>query len=354
MLRRHRFLEPLVAGSPCGRLRLGRVAASPRPAAPAAPSFPPAGRRRRSHSSFPRGRNAHRLRRSARCRRRTISTSARWLIEATFGGAATLASARSKLSTLLNCSVSFWSLRTDDTLTPSGISNTKRTKVGCTRARTLTGGLFLAAATASLRAKRPLGGPRPRRQFANDFGGKRRRRTGPAIGQKIDEDPLARRHGIDGRPPRQRQPDRGAVGVAPRRTDIVRDGIRQFIDGNIHRALEVNDDDRTRGRHLGLDVLGKPEHQPGEAARGGKRRLAPHRIVGTAGLGKGQADEQQEKTQYTAKAMESPSAPMRGPATQFQWQPVAPSGKFSLASTIQRRSALACGLNLGSAGLRLC
>ena len=77
------------------------------------------------------------------------STSARWLIEATFGGAATLASARSKLSTLVNCSVSFCSFSTDETLTPSGISNTKRTKVGCTEARTRTGGRFLAALAAS-------------------------------------------------------------------------------------------------------------------------------------------------------------------------------------------------------------
>ena len=120
--------------------------------------------------------------------------------------------------------------------------------------------LFLCGGDRQLRAKRPLGRPRPRRQFADDFGGKLRRRTGPAIGQEIDEDPLARRHGVDGRPPHQRQPDRGAVGVAPCGTDIVGNRVRQFIDGNIHRALEVDDDDRTRGRHLGLDVLGKPEH----------------------------------------------------------------------------------------------
>ena len=42
-----------------------------------------------------------------------------------------------------------------------------------------------------------------------------------------------------------------AVGVAPRRADIVGHGVRQFVDGNIHRALEVDDDDRARGRNLG-------------------------------------------------------------------------------------------------------
>jgi hypothetical protein len=71
-----------------------------------------------------------------------------WLIEAMFGGAASFASARSKVSGLLNMSVNFCSFSTEDTLTPSGVSNTKRTKVGCTEARTRTGGFFLAASAA--------------------------------------------------------------------------------------------------------------------------------------------------------------------------------------------------------------
>ena len=77
-----------------------------------------------------------------------LSPSIFWLIEATFGGAAILASARSKVSSPLNDSVSFWSLKIEDAPTPSGISNTKRTKVGCTSARTRIGGRFLASASA--------------------------------------------------------------------------------------------------------------------------------------------------------------------------------------------------------------
>ena len=77
-----------------------------------------------------------------------VSASARWVIEATLGGAATLASARSKASTALNSKVSFCSFSTEETLTPSGISNTKRTKVGSTEARTRIGGFFLAASAA--------------------------------------------------------------------------------------------------------------------------------------------------------------------------------------------------------------
>ena len=69
-------------------------------------------------------------------------------IDAMFGGAATLASARSKDSAALNDSVSFCSFSTLETPTPSGISNTKRTKVGCTEARTRIGGRFLASLAA--------------------------------------------------------------------------------------------------------------------------------------------------------------------------------------------------------------
>ena len=72
----------------------------------------------------------------------------RALIEATFGGAATLASARSKVSGALNSSDSFCSFSTEETPTPSGISKMKRTKVGCTEALTRTGGRFFAASSA--------------------------------------------------------------------------------------------------------------------------------------------------------------------------------------------------------------
>ena len=49
--------------------------------------------------------------------------------------------------------MSFWSFSTDEAPTPSGISNTKRTKVGCTNARTRIGGRFLASPSARCRRK---------------------------------------------------------------------------------------------------------------------------------------------------------------------------------------------------------
>ncbi|OIQ64985.1 hypothetical protein GALL_534590 [mine drainage metagenome] len=58
------------------------------------------------------------------------SPSTFWLIDATFDGAASLASARSITSKVLNCSLSFCSFSTDEMPTPSGISKENRTKVG--------------------------------------------------------------------------------------------------------------------------------------------------------------------------------------------------------------------------------
>ena len=154
--------------------------------------------------------------------------------------------------------------------------------------------LLLGRSGCKLGAQRALGRPGPRGQFANDIGRQRRRRTGPAIGQEVDEDPLPGRHGADRRPPRQRQPDRRAIGIAPRRADIVRHRIAQFIDGNIHRPLEADHDDRSCGDDVGLDVLGELQHQPCITAGCLERRFALNEVLGPAGRRHRQAGEQQE------------------------------------------------------------
>ena len=71
---------------------------------------------------------------------------------------------------------------------------------------------------SALQTQRAFGGARAFGQFAYHLGGKARRRTAPAIRQQIDEHPLAGRHGVDGHPARQRQPDRRTIGIAPRRS----------------------------------------------------------------------------------------------------------------------------------------
>ena len=109
----------------------------------------------------------------------------------------------------------------------------------------------------TLLAQRALGVARAFGEFPDYLLGKRRGLTAPAVGQQIDEHPFAGGHGVDGDPARQRQPDRGAIGIASRRGDIIRHCVGQFIDWNVHRALEPDHQDRAGGRDLGLDILGE-------------------------------------------------------------------------------------------------
>ena len=168
-------------------------------------------------------------------------------------------------------------------------------------------------------------------------GRQRRRRAGPAVGQEVDEDPLAGGHGVDGHPARQRQPDRRAVGIAPRRADIVGHRVRQFVDRNVHRTLEADHDDRAGGDDFGFDVLGELEHQPRVAAGRRERRLALDRVIGPAGEqpASGRRGPAGRKRRRPAQGNAGPSAPMRGPATKFQRQPFAPFQRCLLASTIR-------------------
>jgi hypothetical protein len=109
--------------------------------------------------------------------------------EAILGGAATLASARSNASTLLNDNVAS-AFSTDETLTPSGIS----TRSGRTSAAPMRGHgrrRFFDSAAARLREGRARQRA-PARQFANDFW--KRGRQAVSYGQEIDEDMFARRH----------------------------------------------------------------------------------------------------------------------------------------------------------------
>src|SRR3954469_10412046 len=147
--------------------------------------------------------------------------SAFCLIEATFGGAATTASARSKLRLALKASVSFCSLSTEDTPTPSGISKTKRTKVGCTEARTRICGRFLLSAAARwARNARSATRARSASSLTTSIGRLRGGRLHPPR-QEVDEGSLAGIHGVDGDAPRQRQPDGAAVGIAAGGVDVL-------------------------------------------------------------------------------------------------------------------------------------
>ena len=159
--------RPPPGGCRPGRLSPGHAARPPVPATAALTAFRLAGKRHRRCSSCPRGRNGRRHRRSARLRPPRHRLRVFWLIEAIFDGAASLASARSKVSPAVNDSVSFCSFSAEETPTPSGISNTKRTKVGCTDARTRIGGRFFGLGDRPLLTQRALGVPRALGQFTD-------------------------------------------------------------------------------------------------------------------------------------------------------------------------------------------
>jgi len=144
----------------------------------------------------------------------------------------------------------------------------------------------------ALLAQSALGGPRTLGQFADHLGRKARRIALPCVRQHIDEHAFAGRHGVDGHPARQRQPDRRAIGVAPRRRDIIGRPFGKLLDRDIHRALEPDQEDGAGRGHFGLDVLGKLENQPGVAAAGRERGLALDRRC-LAEAGNRRADQDQ-------------------------------------------------------------
>ena len=144
-----------------------------------------------------------------------------------------------------------------------------------------------------LQPQRALGGARPLGQFADHLLRQAGRLAAPAIGQEIDEYPLACRHGVDGNLARQRQTDRRAIGIDAGGGDVVGHRVAQSPDRNFHRPLEADHDDGARRHNLGIDVFGELDGEPGETAGDRKRRLALDRIAlaerGRSGRGQHQA-----------------------------------------------------------------
>ena len=67
-----------------------------------------------------------------------------------------------------------------------------------------------------------------------------------------------------------------------------------------------------------------------------------------------EAGEQQDNGKRPAEATAGPPAPKRGPATQFQRQPFAPSRKSRGLNEFCGEARSPAGLNLGLADLRFC
>ena len=129
-----------------------------------------------------------------------------------------------------------------------------------------------------------------------------------------------------------------AVGIAPRRADIIGHRVRKFVDRNVHRTLEADHDDRAGGGDVGLDVLGEFQRSAARNRRPPKTspRRGPDR---RRGRGAGTSDRPGRRRQRDGtRGNAAPSAPMRGPATKFQRQPFAPFQERLLASTIPSRA----------------
>ncbi len=122
-------------------------------------------------------------------------------------------------------------------------------------------------ADAQLLARLLLGVARAPGEFLDDFLRQSRWQADPAFGQQIDEQLLARRHRIDGDLAVEREADAGAVGIAPRRADVLACGHRYPVNENLDRLLELNDEDPVRQPHVGFGLFGKREDETRVAVR---------------------------------------------------------------------------------------
>ena len=99
----------------------------------------------------------------------------------------------------------------------------------------------MACAALRWRFSNRLGFARAPRQFVDDVLRQARRHASPGRRQKVDEELFAGRHGVDGHALRQRDANGLAVGIAPRRADIVGRLFRDAIDRHVERLLEADD-----------------------------------------------------------------------------------------------------------------
>ena len=122
----------------------------------------------------------------------------------------------------------------------------------------------------------------------------------PVVRQDVDIEPLGGGDQIDLHLAGQRDADRAAVGIAPRRADIIRGAGIDAIDRDIHRLLEGDHHDRAGDADLRLDLLVEAEHQPRITAVGGDVEFAFDRLGGIGAAGENQRErEQHERSSRT-------------------------------------------------------
>ena len=112
-----------------------------------------------------------------------------------------------------------------------------------------------------------LGLARAPRQFVDDVLRQARRQAAPGRRQQVDEELFAGRHGVHGHALRQRDANGLAVGIAPRRADIVGRLFRHAVNRHIERLLEA-DDQHIAGLARGaVDIFARGEHQCAHSRR---------------------------------------------------------------------------------------
>ncbi len=134
---------------------------------------------------------------------------------------------------------------------------------------------FLGLHGVALTLQQFLGLARAPRQLVDDVLRQSRRHAAPCRRQQIDEKLFAGRHAVDGDVLLQRHANGLAVGIAPRRADIIGRLLRHAADRNIERLLEA-DDQHIAGLARGaVDIFARREYQPRIAVAGGngERRL---------------------------------------------------------------------------------
>ena len=118
------------------------------------------------------------------------------------------------------------------------------------------------------------------RQFVDYLLRQAGQEAAPVLRQQVDEQPLAGGNDVEFDLARQRDADRGAVGVAPRRADIAGGAGIEPIDRNVHPFVEVDDHDRPVESDPGRHQLVEFKDQPREAVVSRGRDLAFEQIVG--------------------------------------------------------------------------
>jgi hypothetical protein len=115
-------------------------------------------------------------------------------------------------------------------------------------------------------------------EFLDHLLGQAGRGCGPGIRQQVDEQPFRGHHRVDRHLAAERNPHRHAVRIAAGGAHIARCVGRQPVDGGAHLGLEADHQDAVRHADVGVDLLGKAEHDAGIAAAGIDRDVGLDRL----------------------------------------------------------------------------